>query len=427
MIDIQLLRLMRVRSDFNKVRSAIDINTFDTKTRKIIRCIDKYYRTYPSHGQIEFESFIPLFDRLNNDMHSDDAQVYKNIIKNMAKAYPDAATREGIMLGITEHHLVHELTEAARRYVDGDDVDVVEKVTSALEKFKLIAGANEMPEVSDNIDDLLDGVEDDNGIKFRLECLRESMRGLAGGDFIILAARPDQGKTSFTASEISYMALQVPIERPILWLNNEGNGQGIQMRVKQAALNATVNDLVAMKDAGDLYQNYYDAVGGKDKIIVMNIHGYSTGQVEALIENLTPSIVIYDMIDNIKGFGDAARTDLRLEKLYQWAREIGVKYDVISIATSQISGDAADMQFPPMTALKDSKTGKQGACDAIIMIGSIESKPEEYGSVRWVSAPKNKLRRFRGKTLHHRVNFNRDKALFTDVGEDAVIKDLDDE
>jgi len=427
MIDLQLLRLMRVKSDFNKAIGAVKLTQYDARTRKIIKAIDKYYKTYPSHGQIEFESFIPLFDRLYSDMDKEDKESYKNVIKSMARGYPSAEDRAGLLTSIAEHDVAHTTFNIISKYNDGDDVDVAQEIGHVLDRYKLVMGTTTFPEVSDNIDDLLDGEEDNNGIRFRMDCLNNALRNLRGGDFIILGARPDQGKTSLTASEITYMAPQTEENRPIIWFNNEGNGTGIQLRVKQAALGATVEDLIAMKEAGTLEEEYAKAVGGKRKIIVMNIHGYNTGQVEAIIEQFNPSIVVYDMIDNIKGFGDAARTDLRLESLYQWAREVGVKYDVISIATSQVSGEGADMQYPPMTALKDSKTGKQGACDAIIILGSLESKPVEYGSTRWISAPKNKLRRFGGKPVNHRVTFNRDKSLFSDIGEEKTFEKKEDD
>ena len=43
-----------------------------------------------------------------------------------------------------------------------------------------------------------------------------------------------------------------------------------------------------------------------------------------------------------------------------------------------------------MHMLKDSKTGKQGACDAIIMMGNKEADASQE-AMRWISTPKNKL------------------------------------
>jgi replicative DNA helicase len=61
------------------------------------------------------------------------------------------------------------------------------------------------------------------------------------------------------------------------------------------------------------------------------------------------------MLDNVGGFGAAERTDLRLERLYQWARECAVKYDFLSIPTSQVSVEGEGLAWCDMSMLKDSK------------------------------------------------------------------------
>jgi replicative DNA helicase len=120
------------------------------------------------------------------------------------------------------------------------------------------------------------------------------------------------------------------------------------------------------------------------------------------------------MIDNIRGFGDMARTDLMLEEMYKWARERSVKYDCIGLATSQISNDGDGMQFPTLGMLKDSKTGKQGACDFQLMIGA-SNDPGLAGS-RFISLPKNKLRRPDGASdPRAEVVFDAVRARYRDI------------
>ena len=415
MIDIQLLRLMRVRSDYNKIIGAINVEALEPKTRAVVRAVDRYYKKHKSHGQIDFTVFVPFLERnVYPDLLHDDKLVYRAIIKNMMKKYPDADTREAIMESVHELNLVHRMRLITEQYNEGEDIDALGEITSALDKYKLGVGVSSLPEVGENIDELLDDMDNDEGIRWRLDCLNECMRPMRGGDFGIVAARPDQGKTSFLASELTYMAPQLPEGRPILWLNNEGPGYAIRPRLMQAALNCSTEELLEKKEAGVLYEEYFEAVGGEGRIRIMDIHGYNTGQVESLIEDTTPGLIVYDMIDNIYGFGEAARTDLALEKMYQWARERSVKYDAAAIATSQISAEGIGEQYPGLGMLKDSKTGKQGACDFQLMIGSQETKPE-FANTRWLSLPKNKLRRVKSRRLLDRVIFDRDRARYRDI------------
>lgn len=428
MIDIQLLRLMRVRSDYNKIIGAVNVETLESKTKGLVKAIDRYYKKHKSHGQIDFSVFIPFMERnVFPDMHEDDREVYRGIIKNMTKNYPDAETRGYIMESIQDHNLAHAVFGIIEDYNSGEEVELIQEIRAQIDKYETAMGKLALPEVEENIDDLLDGMEHDEGVHWRLDCLNKAMRPLRGGDFGIIAARPDQGKTSFLCSELTFMAPQLPSGRPILWLNNEGPGYAIRPRLMQAALNCTTSDLIKFKEDGTLYKKYWDAMGGKDKIRIMDVHGWNTGQVESLIEDCTPGLIVYDMIDNIYGFGDSARTDLALEKMYQWARERAVKYDAIGIATSQISAEGIDEMYPGLGMLKDSKTGKQGACEFQLMIGSKETKPE-FSSTRWLSLPKNKMRRLRAKSLMEQVIFDRDKARYRTIQSDNErIKETEDE
>jgi replicative DNA helicase len=253
-----------------------------------------------------------------------------------------------------------------------------------------------------------------------LNALNNSTRPLRPGDFGIVAGRPDQGKTTFITSEATYWAPQLPEDMNVIWLNNEGPGDRIIPRLYQSALGISMSDMKLMHSEGKLVDAYRAKIGGRlDKIRVFDIHGKTTGMVANILEENKAGIAIFDMIDNIHGFGDAARTDLMLEKMYQWARELMVRLNCIGIATSQISQDGDDMRFPALPMLKDSKTGKQGACDFQLMIGSISDPAFQYS--RFLSLPKNKLMRPDGKKdPKAEVQFDPVRARYEDMTMEMV-------
>ena len=80
------------------------------------------------------------------------------------------------------------------------------------------------------------------------------------------------------------------------------------------------------------------------------------------------------------------------------------------------------MQFPTLGMLKDSKTGKQGACDFQLMIGA--SNDPNLAGVRYIGLPKNKLRRegARGDP-RATVNFRPQIARFDDIPIDPETED----
>lgn len=150
----------------------------------------------------------------------------------------------------------------------------------------------------------------------------------------------------------------------------------------------------------------------------MDIHDFWNHEVEDIMREHNPAIVVFDMVDNIK-FGGAAnnngqRTDQLLEAMYQWARVMGVKHDCVVLATSQVSADGENMQYPLLGMLKDSKTGKQGAADAIITIGY----QSDYPDARFMGTTKNKLAREGApKSPRSEVHFDGSHGRYRSISE----------
>ena len=312
---------------------------------------------------------------------------------NQISNEPDDCTRAGLLSDLYELSLGTQVANLIADYDAGSLVlPLADTLTAHLDAYKMNVGLQAIPWDDKSIEELLAEDMNEEGVKWRLACLNMSMRPLRPGDFGIIAGRPDKGKTSFLSSELTYMADQIPEDRNVIWLNNEGMSGRVKKRLYQSALGKTVNELVQMvKDKEDIAQMYANVVGRTDKIRVVNIHGFHVGQVEAILEQSNPGIVVYDMIDNIKGFSGESRTDLALEEMYKWARERCVKYSCIGLATSQISVEGDGEMYPTLSMLKDSKTGKQGACDFQLMIGAPNA--ENIAHCRYISLPKNKLRR----------------------------------
>lgn len=413
MIDIQLLRIMRSREQYSRLRDVIPKAAVDKQTLAIIADMGKYFEEFSGHADVDLNVFIPFFKRRHPTLDDANYASYVGILKQISVPVDDD-TREAILRSMFQLKLGTDLANMLETFNEGDLEDIASSVGGILDQYKLGCGVKDARWIDTDIGELLAQERDDAGLKFRLQCLRTSMRGLRPGDFGIVAARPDRGKTTFLSSEVTYMAPQLEPERNILWLNNEGPGGRIVPRLYQSALGVTSTELIQKYQRGHLETEYTDIVGRRDRIRVVDVHGMNTYQVESIIEANNAGVVLYDMLDNIRGFGDAPRTDLMLERMYQWGREIAVKYEAIGIATSQISAEGDGLQFPPQSALKDSKTGKQGACDFILMIGS--SNEPSMAGLRYIGLPKNKLRRDGSPgDPRETVAFRADRARYDDI------------
>jgi KaiC/GvpD/RAD55 family RecA-like ATPase len=219
------------------------------------------------------------------------------------------------------------------------------------------------------------------GLRWRLACLNLSLGPIRAGDFGFVFARPESGKTTFLADQITFFAEQAT--RPIVWFNNEEQGEKVRLRTYQACLGLTQDQVWAKKDKNLL--DYRTRTKGLIRIYDdASIH---KSEVEAIVAELSPELVVFDQIDKIKGF-DADRPDIVYGRIYQWARELAKRGAAI-IGICQSDGGGEGVRWLTMSHVAEAKTSKQAEADWILGIGrSNESGTEE---VRFFNISKNKL------------------------------------
>lgn len=409
-LDLTVLRLLKYRERYERLARAVPRRALDSKTAIILDDFGAFFREFPDAKVIDPGPFMLWFKGFRHPSLKDEAAaVFDGLLREVAH---DVAPEieAGLMERLVAADAAAKLAELLERYTAGDEIDLYAATRGVVENYELQVDRKvKNPQVLDPIEQLLADEENDVGLHWRLPCLNRHIKPLVGGDFIVVAARPDKGKTTFCASELTYMAAQVdqlwPGEnRSILWLNNEGPGKRIVTRNFQAALGATIEELVKLshqpatgKDAERyrtmVRQKYAEALGGRPGVLrVFDIHGMWNHEVEDLIAAHNPAVVLFDMVDNIRFGGEAnnngQRTDQLLEAMYQWARMLAVKHDCAAIATSQVSADGDGMPYPTLPMLKDSKTGKQGAADVIITLGTVNDPT--LSTSRYIGTTKNK-------------------------------------
>ncbi|MCA8314718.1 AAA family ATPase [Burkholderia multivorans] len=382
---------------------AVPTAALEAKSVVILGDYGKFFQEFPDQQRIELEPFMLWFGTFAHPtLTAEQLGLYRALLGRVLNEDCDPSLEAGIMERLFAAETANRVTSLIEKYNNGDEIDLYVALRDELERFEQNTNRKvRVPWIDEDIDSILLDDKDDRGLHWRLDCLNTVMRPLRGGDFIVFAGRPDKGKTTGISSEITYMASQFDAYygpnsgRYVIWMNNEGPGRRIVQRTYQSALNATMAELIRMSNEGTLKEKYAEAVGGVDRIRIMDVHDFWNYEVEDIMRRCPPGLVVMDMVDNIKFGGQALnggqRTDQLLEAQYQWARLMAVKYDTPIIATSQISADGDGMQFPTLPMLKDSKTGKQGAADAIITLGSVNDP--FYASSRWIGMTKNKLRR----------------------------------
>lgn len=397
------------------------------ETDAMLQWYNLYFTTFPERDGVDPDELESLIRLRSGGASPESLAITLHMAGQLRHPVADDALN-GILGQLYELDLSGRAGALLARYNNGEEVDLAYELQRlSADTVRSKGQSNPADYIDTDIGTLLAEVSDDKGIKFRrIRALHESILGLQGGASVILAARPDKGKTSFIADAITDFAPQCVKffggDRPILWLCNEGSGKRIIPRIYQAALGKDLDQIIAMSNQGVLESAYAAAIGADAKYIrVKDAHGMSLAQIEQIIDAMNPCVVVWDMLANIrlgKGYSAGSKAD-EIEALAQGVREMGVLHDFISLETMQISAEGGNMLYPPYSALKDSKTAAQGACDVIIMLGSLDNP--ELQSLRAVSTPKNKFQK-PGKPsyVQSEVQFNGNICRFTDGSTPSV-------
>lgn len=288
-----------------------------------------------------------------------------------------------MLVEVSRRSSSRELALAALNFAEGrGTAEKIEELASAVAKpHDSKSQSTSRCWITSSLKELREHTVAKGGLYWPLKSLNSSLGPLRKGDFGFVFARPETGKTTFLSHIATFMAGQT--DRPILWFNNEEQGEKVRVRSYQSTLGLTTPQL--FKHVDDNERRYLEAT--KKNILLYDDASIYRGDVETIIKEHQPSLVIFDQIDKIRGF-DADRPDLVFGRIYQWARELAKLYCPI-IGTCQSDGTGEGVKWLTMSHVAEAKTSKQAEADWILGIG----KSNEGGTedVRFFNISKNKL------------------------------------
>ena len=369
MLELILIKSLLSLGNFNKYREYIKIKKEDKELTNLYTILDSMMEMYkrdilfPEYSlsvKIHFPDYGDLLSQIENSM------VGQDVLK-------DAVNQ------LVERSQAYDLALLSIAVSEGREP--ISKVLDYYSKFENKAQVEDVEFVTDDIEELYNETVHKPGLRWRLHTLNKMLGSLRKGDFGFLFARPETGKTTFLASEVTYMASQT--EKPILWFNNEEQGNKVKVRCYQAALGCDLHKLYV--DRPKSYAEYMKRTCGNIKIF--DSATANKRQIDAICKEFKPSLIIFDQIDKIKGF-DSDREDLRLGAIYIWARELAKTYaPVIGVCQADVTGEGK--KWLDMSNVANAKTSKQAEADWILGIGAVHDIGLEY--TRYLHLSKNKL------------------------------------
>lgn len=345
----------------------------------LYRCLNSFHQTNNEKVSLHLRDLANIFF----SQYKKETEFYEGVFNSLEGYEPNLDTVRQLVVSLKRSRQLREISIVS--------YEVAENKKSFSEFEKLLINFNELEEentedefVSEDLEYLVNKTYGTTGLRWRLNTLNKMLGSLRKGNFGFIFARPESGKTTLLASEVSFMAEQLKGEDgPILWLNNEQVHEEVKLRIVQAALGITMQQLLSNKAKWN--EEYKNNFGGR--IAIPHTWNSTKQDTERLCRKYKPSLVIFDQIDKVKGF-DADREDLVLGEVYQWARNLAKQWCPV-IGVCQADGSGEGQKWLTMANVANAKTSKQAEADWILGVGAIHDSG--WQNVRFLHLSKNKL------------------------------------
>lgn len=378
-------KLAQERDVWKRCRPHIKDDALSKEQRYLLQQVDAYWNANPTKTTCTLPDFEGYFFGVRaTHLKTAELGVYRAAFSQMEKA-SDADAEQILEHYIRQDYLAQIQQKLFAAATDPDfEIDAIGTVVHEYNKELgralhltdvFVTGETASPKLRPP------------GFRFKLKELDLACGEIAQGDFVILGARPEMGKTSFVADNVGHMAQQpVLVDRPVIWVNNEERSDKVFRRVVQSVLGITTSDLLANYDACLI--EFHKKISEKRLLIVKQGECNNVRALDLLFEEHNPCLIIIDQLDKVSGFSKSERDDLRLGALYGWARGVAARFGPV-IAVSQLDAEAEGQSFPGFERLRGSKTDKQGEADLIIILSAMDG--DRASPYRTFHTPKNKL------------------------------------
>lgn len=375
MHDLSVLKLLLREENYRAFRDYIDKELFTEAVQPLLSVVDAWRTEHDGDLTVDDVQNL-LFARFPLERHGNEEVLEQ--LRQIEEPKTALAAVKALKQARSLKELALKAHQASMGRISADDVVSFAKTLEEEPVEEVIEF------VTDDLDELLNNTVKAPGLRWRLMSLNKSLGSLRKGDFGFVFARPETGKTTFLASEITHMAEQLHEDNgPIIWFNNEEQGQKVKLRLYQATTGKTVREILQNPNA--VRQEYLERI--KDKILLFDRAKIDKKTVEHITRKYNPSLILFDQIDKVQGFKNE-RYDLQLGEIYIWGRELAKEYCPV-IGVSQADGSGEGIKYLTMNNVANAKTAKQAEADFIVGIGKTHDM--NFEDVRYFSICKNKL------------------------------------
>lgn len=204
--------------------------------------------------------------------------------------------------------------------------------------------------------------------------------GLLRGHHMLVFARPETGKTMFLVNAV-YGFLHQGLN--VLYVGNEDPLDDIVMRLVGRLADMTRHEIMDDPQKADALARER----GYDKVVLAGLAPGTPREIEALVEEHKPDVLIIDQLRNLN-IGKEDNFTRKLEIAAQQVRAIGQRHKCVVLSVTQAGDSASGKAVLDMGDVDSSNTGIPAQADVMVGIGM--SEEDEAMGRRVISLPKNK-------------------------------------
>ncbi len=392
--DVNLLSLfLHSRDTFDRFESAVPEHLLEDETRLLLADLSTWYGNHPKDKSVPDDKVFEFWEWIKLTRHSNAKPEKLRLLKRMLgramkNKGKDKANEILKMLTLRDH--AGRIAEKADRFSAGDtSVNLFTELQDDIEMAMKDAGLHDDHEleVTTSFEDIVKEVTDlGTGLNWRSPNLNMGLGPLRKGNFIVIAAFVDSGKSTCLSSEITFMASQLSGDEKVLFFTNEEEGKVVKLRLLMSATGLNLSEIKA--DVPAAVESYKQHMGGDlQRIVVVDSPRISTGLIRRKLRQYNCKLIAVDQLYKVKGFKRFGDDKLgQLQDIFEYGRGLAKEHAPV-IAIHQARGDANGVQYIEMHQMAGSQQAIQGEADAIITIGRDLDVP----NARYIYLPKNKL------------------------------------
>ena len=372
-----LASLCKDRDSYDRVSPYVGEDELGPTGAKVLEQIGEYYDRDEEAKSVDLEVLEQACVRgLLNEKH---AKMYQQLLGHVAATDVSAvnvvhevlsAKRDATGMKLSAALATNreqEIVELLDEYVDLKNKEVLE------EKGATFNGMT--------IEDLFgEALSDDKKLKIAPKGLNDQLNGgLLRGQFLVLFARPEMGKSAMCITMI-WGFLDQGLK--VLYITNEDLPATLYGRMASAISGMTETQI---RDNPQTAQERLDA-SNWGNLWVRELSPGTVAEISSEAAEVEPDVIIVDQLRNLTTRDD--NKVVQLEENAKGLRQLAKKHDCVMIAVTQAGAEAEGKLVLTPNHIDGSKTGIPGACDVLVGMGADDQYLE--ANMRRLKLAKNK-------------------------------------